>query len=81
MEKNMQPVEQLMTVAEVAERLSCSRALVFSLIKNGLLGCYRIGLRKQGGVRVTEQQLQDYLKNREQPAGEPFTGLKHVKLA
>jgi excisionase family DNA binding protein len=70
----------VLTVADVAERLKCSRALVYAIIESGQLGCYRIGLGKQGGVRVSEEQLSAYLHDREQSPAFQATPLKHLRL-
>jgi excisionase family DNA binding protein len=71
----------MMTVQQISKRLNCSRALIYALIESGQLGCYRIGLGKQGGVRVSEEQLQHYLKDREQAPGiSPEIRLKHIRI-
>jgi len=77
-----------LTVAQVAERLSCSETFVYGLLSSGRLRHYVLG-RGQGGKRVSEEQLQDYLQGREKggqappaPAAPKRTPvkLKHLQL-
>jgi excisionase family DNA binding protein len=51
-------------VPEVAARLSCSPAFVYEMIATGELPHYRLG-KGQGGIRVSEAQLQQFLAGRE----------------
>lgn len=46
------------TVAQVAERLNCSRSWVYRLIEDGRLKGLRIGNRK--GIQITEKSLLEY---------------------
>jgi len=55
----------LLKVREVAERLNCSPAHVYPLIESGRLKCHLIGNGKQGGKRVSEEQLAAFLKETE----------------
>ena len=55
----------LLTVDEVAAKLNCSIACVYSLVSAGRLACHRIGLRR-GTIRVSEAQLQDFLTQTKQ---------------
>jgi excisionase family DNA binding protein len=48
-------------VSEVHKMLRISRASAYALIESGQLPCYRIGLGR-GTIRVSETQLQSYLK-------------------
>ncbi len=48
----------LLTVGEVAERLNCSRELVYKRIESGALPAIRIGPR---GLRVDPRDLGAYL--------------------
>jgi excisionase family DNA binding protein len=50
----------MMKVAVVAWRLSVSEAFVYQLIAEGRLKHHRLG-KGQGGIRVSEEQLQEYL--------------------
>jgi excisionase family DNA binding protein len=60
--------EKLLTVKDVAERLSASESFVYARIADGSLRHYRLG-KGQGGVRVSEEQLQEYLKGCEGGSG------------
>jgi excisionase family DNA binding protein len=51
-------------VAEVAARLKCSPSFVYEVIANGELQHYRLG-KGQGGIRVSEAQLEQFLEGRE----------------
>ena len=64
-------IPPLLRVAEVAERLRCSVSTVYGLIESGRLGHHRCP-----GVRVSEQQLAEYVestkmdaKREREPAG------------
>lgn len=50
----------LLTVAEVAERLSVSRDWVYRTVDKGELGCRRIGASRQ--IRIAEADLDAYLQ-------------------
>jgi excisionase family DNA binding protein len=65
--------KQLLTVADVAERLKCSGSFVYGLLKSGEMKHYVLG-KGQGGVRISEEQLQDYLKRRERGGEGPAPG-------
>jgi len=75
----------LMKISVVAWRLSVSEAFVYALIAKGRLKHYRLG-SGQGGLRVSEGHLQDYLKASEkcrepEPAAPPMLPpLKHLSL-
>lgn len=70
-------------VASVAKRLECSVATVYSLIEKGKLGHYRCP-----GVRVSEEQIAEYLAATKQERREPEPSrskpprpkLRHVRL-
>lgn len=70
-------------VAVVAKRLDCSVATVYSLIEKGKLGHYRCP-----GVRVSEEQITEYLaatiQGRSEPQPRtsklPRPTLRHIKL-
>jgi excisionase family DNA binding protein len=75
---------QLLKTAEVATRLNCSPSFVYDLIATGRLKHHRLG-RGQGGVRVSEDQLQEYLQTTERggaagprPAATPPVQLKYL---
>lgn len=72
-----------MRVREVAARLEISSSLVYQLIATGKLRCYRIG-NGRGVVRVTEEQLQEYLKAAEPAPAQPPKNrvrLRHLRLS
>ena len=52
--------EPLLTVAEVAERLRCSRALVYQLCEKGRLSHMRLGLGR-GTIRISLRDLNLFL--------------------
>jgi len=81
---------KLLTVKDLAERLAVSESFVYARIADGSLKHYRLG-KGQGGIRVSEEQLQEYLKEREEgggPAPKPNAAvlnqappaLKHLSL-
>jgi excisionase family DNA binding protein len=49
----------MLRVSTVASRLSLSTSKVYELIEQGSLGHYRI----EGAIRVSEEQLQEYLNS------------------
>lgn len=61
----------LLLVRDVKLRLKCSQAHVYALIEAGELECYKIGLGKQGGIRISEEQLQAYLDSKKQKGERP----------
>lgn len=52
--------DKLMKIPVVAWRLSTSESFVYGLIADGRLKHFRLG-KGQGGLRVSEEQLQAYL--------------------
>jgi hypothetical protein len=53
---------------------------VYSLVEQGLLRCHRIGM-KRGTIRITEEQLQEFLKATEvKPASSVPSELRHIRL-
>jgi excisionase family DNA binding protein len=54
--------------SEVAERLRCSIANVYELIKKKQLGAFRVGAN-DSGLRVSELHLQKFLEDREEHPG------------
>jgi excisionase family DNA binding protein len=49
-----------MTVTDVARRLNTSESFVYGLLADGRLKHYTLG-KRQGGKRVSEAQLSEYL--------------------
>ena len=50
----------MLKVADVAKRLGVSTALVYQLVAQGRLACYRIGLGR-GAIRFAESDVEAYL--------------------
>lgn len=46
-----------LTAKDVAQRLNIKKSTAYALLRSGEIACYR-GI---GGIRVTEQALQDYI--------------------
>lgn len=67
---------KFLTVRDVAERLSVSLSVVYREVTARNLSCYRIG----GAIRISEQQLADYLANAESNVVPAPAEFKHVRL-
>jgi excisionase family DNA binding protein len=52
------PISNLLRVADVAKRLNCSASTVYALIESGRLAHHRCP-----GVRVSEEQLENFLQS------------------
>lgn len=77
-------IQRLLTVADVAERLSISTATAYELVKHGKLTCYRIGAAR-GAIRVREEDLAEYLQRnvsvvRQELKPMPSVPLRHIRL-
>ena len=72
---------ELLTVQEVAERLKCSRALIYALCEKGRLNHHRLGLGR-GTIRISVSDLEAFLQAaRVEPQRLTTTvGLKHIRL-
>ena len=68
-----------MRVGEVAKRLDISVSLVYGLLTAGRLKGTRHGL-KRGTWRVSEEQLEEYLRGAEPKAAVPAIPPRRVKL-
>jgi excisionase family DNA binding protein len=55
-------------VAEIAEMLRLSQSQVFALIRAGKLKAHRFSCKKQGALRVSQEQLDEYLRETESAA-------------
>src|SRR5437899_1817785 len=67
----------LLKVQDVAQRLNCSKSQVYELISSGILRHYRIG-KGQGGIRVSDEQIQEFLKERQMGGNEiPPTSIEN----
>ena len=60
----------LMVIKQVAARLQVSMAFVYARIADGSLPHYRLG-HGQRGIRVSEKQIENYLKPREHGGEQP----------
>lgn len=49
------------TVAEIAELLRLSQSQVYGLIEEGKLRAHRFTRRRNGAIRISQAQLDDYL--------------------
>ncbi len=58
----------MLKLTEVAERLNCSLANVYSLIDQKKLGCFRVG-SNGSGIRVDERQIEAFLEERREHPG------------
>jgi len=56
-----------LTVEDVAEQLNVSRSGIYSLIKNGGIGFYKVGRK----IRFTEAHVRSYIDHSEQEARQP----------
>lgn len=78
-----QPRSHLLTVPQVAERLGVSPALVYQLVTQGRLACYRIGPRR-GVIRFEESDVEAYLEScRVEPEERrrvPKPRLRHITI-
>jgi excisionase family DNA binding protein len=74
----------MMTVSQVAERLNCSPSLVYELLRQGRLPFIRIGTGAQGGKRVREEDLSQFIEGNRvaehSGAPPPRVKLKHLEL-
>jgi excisionase family DNA binding protein len=56
---------QFYTVADLKKLLKLSASQVYALIESGKLRCHRFTTKKSGAVRVSQEQLDDYLRETE----------------
>lgn len=76
----------LLTVPQVAARLSVSPSLVYQMIESGKLGHHRIG-NGRGTIRVSQTDLEAYLsashsgvEPQQRTVRRPKKRLKHIRL-
>jgi excisionase family DNA binding protein len=69
----------MLTVNEVAERLGCSKSLVYALCEKGILAHVRLGLGR-GVIRISEGQLDEFLKCQTKQTAPSRLALKHIEL-
>jgi excisionase family DNA binding protein len=67
------PPPDLLHPQEVADRLACSRALVYKLVNTGLLSAVPLGTGARAAIRITRESYEDYLA-RQKAAGEARFG-------
>lgn len=65
----------MLKITEVAKRLRISLACAYGLVESGKLACYRIGVGR-GTIRVSEEQLQEFLGSVEQEPTDPPVAVK-----
>ncbi len=54
---DVQNLPEILTVPDIAKRLKISRQMVYKLINDGQLHCYRVGV----AIRVSRDQFLAYL--------------------
>lgn len=54
-------MKKLMRVEDVCEILNLSRSQIYALLDCGRLKGYRLTTKKNGAVRFSERQIEDYL--------------------
>lgn len=69
---------KLLTVRESARRLGCSEALVYLLCSQRKLPHVRLGTGR-GTIRISEEELEGFLKNCRIDAHSLSKGLKHIR--
>ena len=76
----------MLTVKQVAERLTVSASCIYQLVETGRLSHHRIGVGR-GAIRFTEEDVDEFLaQSREEmrtespPASPPRRKLKHLRL-
>jgi hypothetical protein len=67
----------LLKVEDVAARLNCSTSFVYSILGKELKH-YRLG-KGQCGIRVSDEQLQDYLEGKEKGSDQPAPAAPRLK--
>lgn len=60
---------ELMSMDDLAARTQLSKSFWYARISEGAIRHYRLGPGR-GGIRISEEQYQDYLRRREQGGGE-----------
>jgi excisionase family DNA binding protein len=73
---------KLLTVKETAKALSISPSLVYRLVSEGALRCYRIG---RGALRFRQEDVEGYLNRcivevKLEPRRAPAAHLKHIRI-
>ena len=61
----MGSVMEFFTVGDLTKMLKLSPSQIYALIESGKLRCHRFTTKKSGAVRVSQAQLDDYLRETE----------------
>jgi excisionase family DNA binding protein len=75
-------MSELLTVKQTALRLAISSSLLYRLVAEGKIRCFRLG---RSALRFSEEQISDYLSLCELSQGpvrriEPVPSLRHLKV-
>ena len=62
---------RLLTVKDAAERMSVSQSLVYDLLAAKQIAFHRIGKGRGGSIRISEDDLEEYLTERRVERREP----------
>lgn len=57
-----------LTVPQVAERLACSTDVIYAMIRAGEIGCIKRTVSGSSLIRITREQLQDWIDQHTCPA-------------
>jgi hypothetical protein len=74
----IQTATELIDVRSLAKRWRCSPSLIYALVSEGKLECFRLGLGR-GTIRFSEEQLVRFLDDCRSQALPPEE-LKHLTL-
>lgn len=58
---------KLISVPEAAARIGCSRSHIYNLVAAGLLARYDIGLGARSKVRLSDEDVDRYIREAAQP--------------
>jgi hypothetical protein len=68
----------MLTVNDVAKKWQCSPALIYALVAERKLRCFRLGLGR-GTIRFTEDQLTEFLNMSEVKPPETPLPFGHIR--
>ena len=71
-------MKSLLKIPEVAEQLNVSCSFVYQAISEGRLKFFRLG-KGQGGLRISQAQIDDFLASAEVSQPSLPEGLKHLR--
>jgi excisionase family DNA binding protein len=69
-----------LTVKQVADRLCISPSQVYVLCNTGKLPCHRFGVGRGGAIRVTEEQLAQFIETSKFTPPVALPELRHIRL-